>query len=277
MYKSYLKGRVLNFVLLGLLVSLTSFLTVSFPETAHAATAVAFDAVGPSVAGISVVSGSSLSWNHTVTSVGSNLLLTVGVAVGANPDSRIVSVTYNGVSMNSVGKVHSNNRTSGFVELFYLKAPGTGTHTVQVTLTGGNAAIEGGSVSFTGVDQTTPVRNVATAFGSGTNPNVSVASAVGDMVVDAVAYGCGGGSSAQTSRWKSELNCATAGGCGAQSTAPGAPSVNMRYTITNDWWGIIGHGKFVLPPFILPPGWWRRSFPSYVSSRGPAGCFCEVA
>jgi len=37
------------------------------------------------------------------------------------------------------------------------------------------------------------------------------------------------------------------------------------------------HGKFVLPPFILPPGWWRRSFPSYVSSRGPAEYFCEVA
>src|SRR5207245_4287156 len=32
----------------------------------------------------------------------------------------------------------------------------------------------------------------------------------------------------------------TAGGNGGQSTAAGASSVTMRYTIASDWWGMIG-------------------------------------
>jgi hypothetical protein len=209
-------------------------------KPAQAAGSVAFDAVGPSASGASV-NGSSLSWNHTITTSGSDLLLTVGIAVGTSWDEdKSVSVTYNGVPMTSAAKVHSNNQTQGFVELFYLTAPAPGTHPVQVTLSGGTAYIEGGSVSFTGVDQTTPVRNITTASGAGTSPSVFVASAAGDMVVDALVYGCSGGSSGTTSRWMREVNCATAGGNAAQSTAPGAPSVNMRYTIASDWWGIVG-------------------------------------
>ena len=223
-----------------------------FPVTANAQGAVAVDAVGPSAAGVST-NGSSLSWSHTVTSTGTNLLLTVAVAVGANPDTRTVAVTYNGVSMTSAGKVHSNNQSSGFVELFYLKAPAAGAHTVQVTLTGGKAMIEAGSVSFTGVNQTTPVRNISSTFGSGTAPNVSVASAVGDMVVDAVVYGCGGGTSGQTLQWQREVNCGTAGGNGAQSTAAGASSVTMHYTIKRDSWGIIAMDLVQAAPDVSPP------------------------
>jgi hypothetical protein len=137
--------------------------------------------------------------------------------------------------------VHSNNRSDGFVQLFYLTAPATGTHPVQVTLTGGTATMEGGSVSFTGVDQTTPVRNITTKFGTGTGPNVTVASAPGNMVVDALVTGCPGNiTSKQTLRWLNKVNCATAGGNGAQSTAAGAASVAMGYTTPNDWWGMIG-------------------------------------
>src|SRR5262249_39479413 len=124
---------------------------------------VAFDAVGPDATGTSVTSGSTLSWSHTVTSTGSNLLLTVGVAIGRSPDTAInVAVTYNAVPMTSGAKVHSNDRADGFVQMFYLVAPAPGAHTVQVTLTGGTASIEAGSVSFTGVDQATPVRNITT-------------------------------------------------------------------------------------------------------------------
>jgi len=102
--------------------------------------------------------------------------------------------------------------------------------------------MEAGSISFVGVNQTSPVKNVATSFGDSTTPAVTVASASGDMVVDALAYGTGIGASTKTNRWLNNQNSSTAGGNGAQSTAAGAFSVTMGYTTSNsaDWWAMIG-------------------------------------
>src|SRR5436190_1528347 len=210
---------------------------------------VIFDAVAPSAGGSAVGSGSSLTWDHTVTTTGSNLLLTVGVALGKQGDAGMsLSVTYNGVAMTSAGLVHSNNDDSGYVQLFYLKAPATGTHPVVVTLSGGTASLEAGSLSFSGVDQTTPVRNITTAAGSGTTPAVTVASGPGNMVVDALSSGCPGTiTSNRTLRWLNQLDCASAGGVGAQSTAAGAASVTMGYTIPSDGWGIVAMDVLAAP------------------------------
>ena len=110
-----------------------------------------------------MATGASRSWSHTVEHDRANRLLTVGVAVGRISDTGLsLAVTYNGVPLTSAGLVHSNHGTDGFVQLFYLTAPATGTHPVQVTLLGGTATIAGGSVSLTGVDQTTPIRHVTT-------------------------------------------------------------------------------------------------------------------
>src|SRR5436190_8433850 len=210
---------------------------------------VIFDAVAPSAGGSAVGSGSSLTWDHTVTTTGSNLLLTVGVALGKQGDAGMsLSVTYNGVAMTSAGLVHSNNDDSGYVQLFYLKAPATGTHPVVVTLSGGTASLEAGSLSFSGVDQTTPVRNITTAAGSGTTPAVTVASGPGNMVVDALSSGCPGTiTSNRTLRWLNQLDCASAGGVGAQSTAAGAASVTMGYTIPSDGCGIVAMDVLAAP------------------------------
>ena len=125
-------------------------------------------------------------------------------------------MTYNGVPLTSAGLVHSNHGTDGFVQLFDLTAPATGTHPVQITLLGGTATIAGGSVSSTGVDQTMPIRHVTTNAGSSASPNVTVASAPGHMVVGALVAGCNGGiSSSRTARCDPEANCATGGGNGA--------------------------------------------------------------
>ena len=215
--------------------------TLAGAYTYVAAVGVAYDSVAPGAVGASVASGSTLSWNHTVTATGSDRLLTVGVVVGKSNDKGLVlAVKYNGVPMTSAGIVHSNNRTAGFVQLFYLVAPATGTNQVLVTMTGGTGSIEAGSVSFTGVNQTTPIRNITTAFGNSATPSVTVASAPGNMVVDALATGCNGTiTSTQSLRWLKTLNCANGGGNGAQATAQGAASVPMGYNVPADWWGII--------------------------------------
>lgn len=215
--------------------------------------AVVFDAVGPSSAG-TAINASSSSWSHTCT--GSNRLLTVSVSIGLSDDSNsAVAVTYNGVAMTAASTpVHSGNVTAGYVQMFYLVAPATGSNTVQVshTISGSAAAADiiSGSVSFTGVDQTTPVTNVATATGTlVSSGSVSVTSATGNMVVDAFCCGSGfaSGGSTQTNRWLNNFNSNTGAGSGAQSTAAGAASVSMGYTFNNDDFGLIGANLVAAP------------------------------
>jgi hypothetical protein len=52
---------------------------------------------GGAEGGASVANGSTLSWSHRVTTSGSNLLLTAGVAVGKSGDAGLsLAATYNG-------------------------------------------------------------------------------------------------------------------------------------------------------------------------------------
>jgi hypothetical protein len=195
------------------------------------------DTVAPNGSGASGSSVSSLSWTHAVS--GSNRFLVVGVALGSYGATITMSATYNGASMTSAGFVNSDGTDVSGVQLFYLLAPPVGSHTVQVTLSGGTADLEAGSISFTGVNQTTPVTNIESNYGSGTSASVAVPSATGDMVVDAIANGSAIASSGQTLRWLKNQNGNTTGGNGAQSTAAGASSVTMSYLMVDDWWGMI--------------------------------------
>ncbi len=122
--KKRLKVSVPALVLFALTV-------VILPRAAQAATL--FDAVGPGSKGASVVNGTSLSWNHTVS--GASTLLIVSVAVGNNNDTGLsLTATYNGVPMTSAAIVHSDNKNNGFEHLFYLVSPAGGTHAVNATL-----------------------------------------------------------------------------------------------------------------------------------------------
>jgi hypothetical protein len=128
--------------------------------------------------------------------------------------------------------------------LYSLVNPATGPNTVSVSFTNTTPsafdAVECGSISFSNVDQTTPFRNLGSATGSGTAPSKAIASAVGNMVLDVVVAGADVTSSGQTNRWLKNVSTNSAGGNGAQSTAAGAASVTMSYTVTSDWWAIVG-------------------------------------
>ena len=197
---------------------------------------VVLDAVGPNSTG-TATTGNSLSWSHTCS--GTNRLLTVSLSVGSGTTATVTSVTYNGVAMTEAARVMSNNQNDGYVKLFYLVAPATGSNTVQVTCDSSKPLIAG-SVSFTGVDQTTPVSNLATNFGSSASPSVTVSSKYGNMVVTALCNGSNINSSNKDDQWKRNFNTLSAAGNGMQSTAYGTPSVSFTYSVSNDWWGVIG-------------------------------------
>jgi len=201
---------------------------------------VSFDAVGPSSAGQSATAVASTSWSHTCT--GTNRLLVVGVAVGdTSGTGTIGSVTYNNVVMTSVAKVFTNNTAAaGFVEMFQLVAPATGANTVAVTASTTMNALSAGSVSFTGVHQTTPVGSPVTAFGNSSTPAATVTgTTAGNMVVDAACAGIDFTADTQTMRWRRNTNTDTGAGNGTQSTAAAGGSVTMSHTISNDWWGVV--------------------------------------
>src|SRR5579864_2513574 len=216
---------------------------VSATPSSGISTSVVLDS---SVLGQGALAASSLSWSHTVGS-GSNRVLVVGVVGACVP-----SVTYGGVALTHAGQVYNNNHSPDTTDLFVLVAPATGTNTVQVSYSGCTSDVEAGSISFTGVNQSTPLAHVTTNFGSGTNPGVTVTSASGDMVVDVVGNGSAITSSTQSLRWVKNQNSSTAHGDGAQSTAAGAASVAMGYSVTADWWGIIG-ADVVAASSSLPP------------------------
>jgi hypothetical protein len=92
------------------------------------------------------ISGTSLTYSHTVTS-SDHTVLFVGIS-GDNVDN-ISSVTYDGVSMNLIRKHISG---SSWLWLYGLLAPTVGTHDVTVTFAT-SQNIRAVSVSYSGVNQ----------------------------------------------------------------------------------------------------------------------------
>lgn len=210
---------------------------------------VAFDAVGPNSSGFTSnpISTSPKTFSHTCSGADRVLFVEVGVGTAApTTDTAVVvsGVTYNGVAMTFIGRRHSNDSNTGYAELWVLVNPDTGANTVSVTfssLDGTDAVCEIGSVSFTGVDQVTPYDGYTDSVGTGTSTSITVTSKTGDMVLGSVVAGGTLASPTQTSRWLANINTASAGGNGGQSTAPGAPSVDVGYAIPGgDFWVMLG-------------------------------------
>ena len=176
----------------------------------------------------------SLTWNHTVSSASSNLLLVVGVAIDApGGGDPVVSATYATVAMTKASAVEDgggNART----ELWYLVNPATGTNEVKVVKTLTKKSICS-SLSFAGVDQTTPVGLSASAQASSASPSVTVAGATDDVIVDSCAISTAAGTTVtvgagQTQRTNSKHSGNTPNG--STSTEPGAASVVMTWDLS---------------------------------------------
>ena len=194
--------------------------------------AVAFDAV--SSAGGST---SSFSWSHTCS--GSNRILLLGITWYDSGDT-VSAVTYNSVAMTAVPSSTVTNGQYTAI-LYYLLAPTTGSNTVAVTFSGSVFDFGGGAISFTGVDQSTPLGTANTASGTSTTPSVNISSATDEIVLDTLIITHSGSltvDGSQTQRWNS-----TGGGYTkyAGSTEAGASTTTMSWSnSTSQAWGITG-------------------------------------
>lgn len=183
-----------------------------------------------------------VTFSHTPGS-GTNRLTLVGIAVGnvgsSGDPPTVTSVTLGGVALTLVGTQRSAGATGGneanvrvyIYRLLDSQIPGSGGQTVSVTLSGAaSVAIE--AVTYTGVDQTTPLGTFAST--NGTNPPVAFnsSSATNELVFSLFAVdGSGSTNSVTVGAGQSTIfNSAVGVGlAAAASTEPGAATVTTNY------------------------------------------------
>jgi hypothetical protein len=160
----------------------------------------------------------------------------VGVSINNDNMETVSSITYNGVPLTFVGAI--NNTRSGDddarVEIWRLVAPATGTHNVVVTFSASllQQAVAG-VMTFTGVNQSTPLGPFASNENDPSPATVVVSSAANELVFGVVAseYGAITTDAGQTERWNRRVG--TTDTYGAGSTKTGASSVTLRWTLTS--------------------------------------------
>ena len=194
------------------------------------------------------VSGAAPTITLAHTSAGTNLVLVVGVSINItnNTGATVTGVTYNGTALTSAG-AHNDAGNTRRVEMWSLIAPAIGANNVIVTLSlpggTGTLGVVVGAITFTGADQTSPLRPfVSTDGAAGATPSLNVPSGLNEMVIDTLA--AGGDQTitlgpSQTARWnlQSLTSLANPDVRGTGSTRGGAPSVPMSETLsgTSNW------------------------------------------
>lgn len=195
------------------------------------------------------VSGGEFDSNITVSidSTGCNYLdVNVHSAVGSN-NVTTPAITWNGstsgVTQLGASTLGPSNRARTWK--FRVLGP-TGTHNIVFThvgsLTMDRIIVE--VAGYADVDQTTPNGTVATNNGDSGSPSVSVASAVGDLVVDGMSIAGSGTVTAtgtgHTAR-SNAANTATNGKGAAGDIAGAATNTSCTYNSTaGDEWGMVG-------------------------------------
>ena len=210
---------------------------------------VAFDATANSLC------TSCTSLTFALTTSGSDRLLIVGAGWGDTTGS-ITGVTYNSVALTSVTVV--NNSSDANSHMWQLIAPNTGANNVVISASETMSELVGGAVTFTGVDQTTPLGTAATNSGNSTTITVTVSSATDEIVIDAMAFGNTGATvdASQTARWDRDGSVLTSGG---GSTEAGAASTVMSWSLPGGGrWATIGVGVKPVSAGAAPNFYRRR-------------------
>ena len=201
--------------------------------------------------GATSTSASTLSWSHTVGSGLSNSILVVGSGEGNGSNNNVSSVVWDSGGANTAlsntinGTAARKNDTASqcWAELWYLLSPAAGTKTIKVTY-GGTIGGGTGSESWSGVDQTTPFNAASPQVANGnspTQPSITVTSAAGEQVIDAVVdnentvdtLAVGGGHTTYAVHNPGSANVAMGG-----ADAAGAATVTMSWsgvTLSAPW------------------------------------------
>ena len=201
---------------------------------------------------------SSITVSHT-TGSGSNRLMLVGISYNNDDYETVTGVTYNGTSLTQVGTV--NNSDDARVCIYSLVAPDSGTHNVIINFSDAlNDGAIAGVVTFTGVDQSTPLGTFVSSTGEdSTQATVNIPSESGELIfgVASAEYDAfTTASSGQTVHWNRTISGDDTNGAGG--TDGGAPTVAMTWSVEPST--IIGpwevsrsnHRAHQVPQYVVP-------------------------
>ena len=163
----------------------------------------------------------------------------------------VSALTYNGVALTKLGSFSDFNYNS---EIWYLVAPATGTHDVSLTFSSVTFGFAYSSVSFTGVDQVTPMAGYASNSGTSTTPTVDVSSVADQVVIDSLCITHSGTLSVGASQTERSNGIVTSGTLRAGvSTETGASTTTMSWSnSTSQGW--VTSAAAVLPSSGAPSG-----------------------
>ncbi|MCP4265297.1 MAG: hypothetical protein GY777_06940 [Candidatus Brocadiaceae bacterium] len=164
---------------------------------------------------------------------GSNTLIVVGVSLDDGDSSKTVNtVTYNGISLTQLVEIQGEwNGSKNAAEIWYLNPssnPADGSYDVVVTIDSGNTnEITAGVITFTDVDQATPIDTgtVQSNGGKAKDDTLTVTSATDDLVMNIATTATPSltADTGQTELWNLELGGGgVTGHYGGASTKPGA-------------------------------------------------------
>jgi hypothetical protein len=144
----------------------------SVTKAVESLSTIAFDATSSMTRS---TTASSISWSHT-TGAGNNrlLLVTVGVHVATGTPTTVTSVTYGGTPLTQVTTaLYSSTNPQVRTYVFRLINPASGANTITVNFAAATLSVAG-AVTYSGVDQNSPIQTSSTSTGSGTTASSSV-------------------------------------------------------------------------------------------------------
>ncbi len=148
------------------------------------------------------------------------------------------SLTYGGGALTRVGFLDAS-QMDGRIELWSLVDPPTGTADVTIELSNASSSVVAGIMSFTGADPIAPLGAPSMMRGTSGDPTVVVTSATDELVLGVVMwsgdYSTLSPAAGQQPRWNENAPVMI----GAGSTAPGAATVTMAWTVVgayDDYW-----------------------------------------
>jgi hypothetical protein len=184
--------------------------------------------------GTGTCAASPTTWTHTIAASAIDRYAVVGVSLNGNPggptQGNVTSVSFGGQAMTSLG-----SQTQGRIRVFLFGVipSSTGLKTVSVS-TSGVCDLVGGSVDFTGVNQTTPTGTFA-GSGAGASPiSVNVTTAIGDRILDVLGVQAGTTATPGTGtsqRWN-VVNATILGAGSTTARIPTAGTTNVSWTYT---------------------------------------------
>ncbi len=180
---------------------------------------------------------SSIQWTHT-TGSSPNRIMVVGVSIRASSTNYVSNITYESQNLTLLRTDINNNGIRS--EIWYLLSPVSGTAQITVSLATGSSRAVGGSCTYAGVDQTSPIDAQGGGTGSSNSPSqiimVNTANDIllGNLAIRSSSSTVSEGSS-QTMRWDNTSTGNRGHGSDERPLAVGSQSMNWTLSSSADW------------------------------------------